>query len=82
MMCVCVVVQILGVYTYTRKVTLDEFETKPRKTSVSVLVSCHGCCLVCVDDIPHYYRGMLPFPTSTVSTTSAIHQPSSKCGNV
>ena len=26
--------QILGVYTYTRKVTLDEFEAKPRKTSV------------------------------------------------
>ena len=26
--------QLLGVYTFTRKVTLDEFETKPRKTSV------------------------------------------------
>ena len=27
--------QILGIYTYTRKVTLDEFENKPRKTVVS-----------------------------------------------
>ena len=27
-------------YTYTRKVTLDEFESKPRKTMVGVLSSC------------------------------------------
>lgn len=27
--------QVLGVYTYTRKVTLDEFESKPRRTMVS-----------------------------------------------
>lgn len=29
--------QILGIYTYTRKVALDEFENKPRKTLVSVI---------------------------------------------
>ena len=33
--------QILGVYTYTRKVTLDEFENKPRKT----MVMGHFCSL-------------------------------------
>ena len=26
--------KVLGIYTYTRKVTLDEFENKPRKTMV------------------------------------------------
>ena len=30
--------QLLGVYTYTRKVTLDEFENKPRKQMVSGLL--------------------------------------------
>ena len=83
--------QILGVYTFTRKVTLDEFETKPRKTSVrTILVHSSGVhlhvCLVIVsvyvydstDRLSRNYRGMPLFPTSTASTTSAIHQLSSK----
>jgi len=38
--------KILGVYTYTRKVTLDEFENKPRKTM--------GYCTVSHFNVVHY----------------------------
>ena len=31
------ILQILGIYTYTRKIALDEFENKPRKTLVSTM---------------------------------------------
>lgn len=36
---VLIPIQILGVYTYTRKVTLDEFEGKPKKTKGYATVS-------------------------------------------
>ena len=54
-MCVCVwclpflgllYVQVLGVYTFSKKVTLDEFENKPRKTM--------GICTVSHFNVVHY----------------------------
>ena len=67
--------QLLGVYTFTRKVTLDEFETKPRKTSV---------CCNCMHSLNSFAslslmcRGMQLFPISTVSTMSVTQLLSSE----
>ena len=36
--------KVLGIYTYTRKVTLDEFENKPRKTMVWFEKKCYALC--------------------------------------
>ena len=68
-------IQLLGVYTFTRKVTLDEFETKPRKTPVSYIGM---LSIVHLLNLHHYCRGMQPFPTSTVFTMNVTRLLSSE----
>ena len=74
-----IILQLLGVYTFTRKVTLDEFETKPRKTPVTCTLAVNVQASVhCVLPLMYMYRVMQLFLTLTAFTMNVTLRLSSK----